>query len=184
MIAILVDETCEKIGRKLEADLQERGKETAYISTAGLTIKTCYSCGYCTTKEYGKCCQKDDMEPILRILVKSETMVVVTPITFGSYSSVVKAVIDRTCVIGDTHYHVAHGEMVKGMRSDLKYQYVVGVKQDCSEKEEEYFRKLVSENIKIMDISGETFIIKSNKEIMTNREVMVVEEAVEVICHA
>lgn len=174
MIAILVDETCEEIGRRVEADLKKRGKETAYISTAGLNIETCFSCGYCSTKEYGKCCQKDDMESILRILVKSEIMVVVTPIVFGSYSSAVKAVIDRTCVIGDTHYYVAHGEMVKGMRSDIKYQYVIGVKQECSEKEQEYFNDLVSENVKIMNIAGEAFIIKPGDHL--NR-------AEEVICH-
>ncbi|MDO5574261.1 MAG: NAD(P)H-dependent oxidoreductase [bacterium] len=174
MIAIIVDETCEELGRELETKLKEKGKETAYISTAGLDIRTCYSCGYCSTKEYGKCCQKDDMEPILRVLVKSETMIAVTPVTFGSYSSAVKAVIDRTCVIGDTHYHAVRGEMVKGMRSDIRYQYVVGVKEECSEKEQKYFHNLVAENIRIMNIQGQSFILEPEKS---------VNELLEVICH-
>ncbi len=175
MITIIADETCEAVGRNIEAALQKSGKETAYISMAGLDIKTCFSCGYCSTKEYGKCFQKDAMEPILRTLVKSETMVVVTPVTFGSYSSAVKAVIDRTCILGDTHYHVIRGEMVKGMRSDIKYQYVVGVKEACCEKEQQYFHNLLAENIRIMDIQGKSWIIKPDDT---------PEELLEVICHA
>ena len=174
MITIIADETCEAVGRNIEAALQKSGKETAYISVAGLDIKTCFSCGYCSTKEYGKCFQKDDMEPILRELVTCDTMVVVTPVTFGSYSSAIKAIIERTCVLGDTHYYVVKGEMVKGMRSDIKYQYVVGIKQDCGSKEQEFFHNLVAENVRIMNIQGKSWIISPGEA---------VEKIVEEICH-
>lgn len=174
MIALLVDETCDTIAHEVETALKRKGKETAYISVNGLDIKTCFSCGYCSTKEYGKCFQKDDMEPILRILVKSEMMIVVTPIVFGSYSSVIKAVIDRSCVLGDTLYYMRHGEIVKNVRSDIKYQYVIGVKQECSVKERNYFQNLVAENINIMNIDGQSFIVKPNDK---------PDKIVEVICH-
>lgn len=186
MIAILADETCEKIGRAAERWLRKNGKETAFISTAGLQIGTCYSCGYCSTKEYGKCFQKDDMDAILRILVKSETMLVVSPIVFGSYSSRIKMVLDRTCVICDSHYYVVKGEMVKGMRSDLEHFEVIGVKQDCSEKEWTYFKSLVNENIKIMNRKGHTFLLKQKSDAGTgtdNEANIEIEKIMEVISH-
>lgn len=184
MIAILADETCEEIGRKAEHWLREKGKETAFISTAGLQIGTCYSCGYCSTKEYGKCFQKDDMETILRILVKSETMIVVSPVIFGSYSSGIKMVLDRICVICDSHYYVVKGEMVKGMRSDLEHFEVIGVKKDCREREWEYFQSLVLENIKIMNRKGHAFLLKKNDEIGINTETdMEIEKIMEAISH-
>ncbi len=171
---IIVDENCEETGRRLETELKKNDKNIVSISTKDLEINTCYSCGYCSTKEYGKCFQKDDMEPILRELVTCDTMVVVTPVTFGSYSSAIKAIIERTCVLGDTHYYVVKGEMVKGMRSDIKYQYVVGIKQDCGSKEQEFFHNLVAENVRIMNIQGKSWIISPGEA---------VEKIVEEICH-
>lgn len=171
---ILADETHDDIGRAIDGALRKAGKQPVYISTAGQKINACYSCGYCSTKEYGKCCQKDDMEPILCALAECEVMIVVTPVTFGSYSSAIKAIIDRSCVLGDTHYYSVRGEIVKGMRSDIQYQYVVGVKQECGEKEQKYFHNLVSENLRIMNIKGNSRIIEPGEN---------VDKLMEKICH-
>lgn len=164
MIAILSDDEKQNIGRNLYECLVSRGQEAEYISTAGLDIKPCYSCGSCSTKSYLKCAVKDDMEPILRRMIHAETWILVSPLTWGSYSSSLKKVLDRTCILGDTHYYVKKGELVKSMRCNVRRLFAVGVKDLCSEDERNAFSSLHHENITIMNVHGKALVADMNCE--------------------
>lgn len=165
MIIILSDDKKQDIGKRMYEKIKSKGMDVDYISTVGLDIKPCYSCGYCSTKTYGKCAINDDMDAILRRLIRADKMVLVTPIMWGSYSSSIKRVFDRTAIIGDSHYYVVKGELVKGMRSNIKRMFAVGVKNNCSEDEKMTFEKLLYENVRIMNISGEAFVLNDDSEI-------------------
>lgn len=162
MITILSDDKKQNIGTQIYELMKSKGLEVNYFSVVGLDVKPCYSCGACNTKTYGKCILKDDMEPILRKLIRTDRLVLVTPVTWGGYSSDIKKVFDRTSVLGDIHYYVKKGEMVKGTRSNMKQIYAIGVKDDCSQEEKETFDRLLQENANIMNISGKAFIVEQN----------------------
>lgn len=165
MIAVISDDTTagreQDAGARLCKSLQAAGRETDYISASSLNVSPCYSCGHCLDKNYGVCILKDDMSEILGRIARAETVVFVTPLTWGSYSSAIKKVFDRMAVLGDVHYYVKKGELVKGMRTRLNSLYGVGIKEACSEKEKNIFKHLVSENTAIMDIKGGSIVLES-----------------------
>lgn len=165
MITILSDDKMQRVGNRILEQIRSKGEDIEYISVSDLDIKPCYGCGSCSTKTYGKCVLQDDMEPILRKLIRTDRLVLVTPVTWGSYSSAIKRIMDRISVIGDSHYYVVKKELVKGVRGNLKKMFAVGVKEDCDEVERSAFQELLQENIHIMNIGGEAFISSENGDI-------------------
>lgn len=169
MIIILADDQGITVGKRIEKNLKDRGIEVTYVSISDLNVKPCYNCGYCMTKEYGKCAVKDDMQTLLKTMIKAEKLVLVTPVTFGSYSFQAKAVMDRSCVIGDPHYFYAKGELVKGRKAKKGVLYrdklfaAVGVKNDCEEEEKNVFLNLAAQNSKIMNVPGAAFVISDGE---------------------
>lgn len=159
MIAILSDDRKQDIGARIHEYIKSKGLEVEYISTSGLNIKPCYSCGGCSTKTYGKCILKDDMDAILRKVIHADKVIFVTPVLWGSYSTDTKKVFDRMAIIGDTHYYYRKGQIVKGSRSNMKQLIAVGVKDNCMEEEKDTFHKLVYENTHIMNIAGKSFVV-------------------------
>lgn len=164
MITILSDDKKQSLGQRVFELMKSKGVDVEYISTVGLNVKPCYSCGGCSTKTYGKCVINDDMDVLLRKLIRTEILVLVSPVTWGSYSSDIKKVFDRCSIIGDSHYYAKKGELVKGMRCNMKQLYAVGVKANCSKEEKEVFSKLHYENVNIMNISGKAFIVEEENE--------------------
>lgn len=144
--------------------LQKQGKEVKLIDISRCDIKPCYSCGYCQTKMYRECVHQDDMGDILRQILRSKQVVWVTPLTFGGYSSQTKKVLDRMAIIGDEHYYVKNGEIIKGMKASLKKMIAIGVKTDWDDEEANVFKTLLYENINIMGIEGKAFVVKPKED--------------------
>ncbi len=159
MITIISDDKEQKVGQRIREVLQRKGIETEYVSVSNADIKPCYGCGGCTYKTYGKCVIRDDTDEIFAKLIRSEVMLLVTPVTWGSYSYQIKKFMDKCAVIGDRHYYIVKGEIVKGIQGDIKRLYAVGVKEECSKEEKDTFRGLVAENINIMNINGNSCVI-------------------------
>ena len=165
MITIVSDDKKQSVGKRVYELIKAKGLEPEYISTTGLNIKPCYSCGACSTKTYAKCVLDDDMDPILRKLIRTERLILVTPVTWGSYSSDVKKILDRMAILGDSHYHVKKAELVKGMRSNIKQMFAIGVKDNCNTEEIDAFATLLHENVAIMDINGKAFVVNEESRI-------------------
>lgn len=159
MITILSDDTSQMVGEQLYRNLCEKNVEAEYIAIGNLNVGPCYSCGGCTDKTYGKCIHRDDCDVIFPKLIHSDVMVIVTPVVWGSYSFKTKRVFDKCAVIGDRHYYVKNGELVKGKLGHIHGFYAIGVKNDCREEEQIIFKNLVAENIKIMNIKGNAYVV-------------------------
>ena len=165
MITILSDDKNQSVGKRMYELMKTKGIGTEYINVSGLNIKPCYSCGYCSTKSYGKCVLEDDMDPILRKVVRSDTLILITAVTWGSFSSDIKKVLDRMAILGDSCYHVKKKELVKGMRCNMKEMFAIGVKDNCSKEEMDAFTTLLDENVTIMDISGKAYVVKEESKL-------------------
>lgn len=162
MIAIIADDGHPSTGRRLADALEKAGGNVAHFSAPELDIRSCYGCGSCSARTYGRCVQKDDMDTVLAAIGQCSAWVLVSPVVFGSYSFQIKKVHDRTCTLGDPHYFVSNGEMVKGINGrDGTRFYAVGVYDGNNEQERNAFKALHAENVRIMNCGGEAFAIGS-----------------------
>lgn len=163
MITIISDDQGQDIGRRLHEAARAAGVPCAYFRADTMNVKPCMGCGSCGGKTFGRCVQRDDMEALLQSMVGGGGYVIVSPIRFGSFSAAAKQVQDRTCVLGDPHYRVRQGELVKGSRGDSRPFFAVGVAgPGCDAQEQEAFRRLHAENLRIMDSAGRTFVLEEN----------------------
>ncbi|MBW2989333.1 flavodoxin family protein, partial [Candidatus Woesearchaeota archaeon] len=77
---------------------KEKGIETEIISLAENEVKGCIVCNTCKDDK-GKCSIKDVMEEIRPKLVEADAIIIASPVYFGSLSSQLKALFDRTLVL-------------------------------------------------------------------------------------
>ncbi len=77
---------------------KEKGFEIKKITLAKQDIKSCIACDTCK-KEKGKCSIKDAMETIRPKLTEADATIVSSPVYFGSLSSQLKSLFDRTLTL-------------------------------------------------------------------------------------
>ncbi len=161
-IVILSDDAKQNVGIRIHKELYNQNIESEYISVSEAEVKPCLSCGGCTDKTYGKCIIRDDGDKIFPKLLVADVWLLVSPLTWGAYSFKMKRVLDKLALIGDRHYFVKQGELVKKMNGNIKKFYAIGVKDNCSTKEKDVFSHLIAENINIMSIEGDSFVVNSD----------------------
>lgn len=160
--AIISDDANQKVGKLLGEEFSKQNIEVKYINVSKVDVKPCYGCGGCNYKTYGKCIVRDDGDIIYPILINAQIWIIVTSLTWGTYSFQTKRVLDKIALIGDKHYYVKGKELVKSIQGNLQKYYAIGIKDECSIKEKEVFSNLVAENVNIMGISGGSFIVDNN----------------------
>jgi len=159
MVTILSDHTRQEVGERLDSKLRERKIATQFISLTDLNVGPCYSCGGCTDKTYGQCIHRDDADIILPKLMRTDVLIMVTPVKWGSYSFKTKRIFDKCAIIGDRHYYCKNGELVKGKIGQVHTFVAIGVKDQWRNDEKNVFKNLVEENIKIMNIKGSVYMV-------------------------
>ncbi len=73
--------------------MAEEGLETELITLAGLDIKGCNACGYCSDHE--GCPIEDDLQAVYARMVAVDAIVVATPVYYSSATSLVKGFLER-----------------------------------------------------------------------------------------
>jgi multimeric flavodoxin WrbA len=171
MVTIIADEGKNCIGIELYQGFLSKEIPAEYISLDNVEIKPCVSCGGCTYKTYGKCTVRDDGDWIYPKVIRSDVLIFVTPITFGSYSFKVKRVYDKISLIMDRHYFVENKELVKGGKLGSRFKFfTIGNMENCRKEELEAFQKLFHENLVITRGIGKCYIAdKSLSEEMRNQ---------------
>lgn len=158
MITVIADEGIDRTGYELYEELTENGMTTEYISLEGVKVKPCVNCGGCTYKTYGICVVRDDADWIIRKIIGAEVLIMVFPITFGSYSYKIKQVLDKISLIMDRHYYIKDKEMVKGGMYGRQFKFfALGINNDCIDGEIEAFHKLHYENLFITKGTGRAY---------------------------
>ncbi len=158
MITIITDETVKEIGQAIAQQLSGT-KDICLFSMDEYDIKPCYACDGCATKTYKQCVVRDDADKILPSLANSQTIVVITPITFGGYSYKTKRIIDKLPLISDLHYYYKRGELVKSLNPQGLQYYALGITDDNNEKENEVFSQLVHETLQLTSWIGKAMIL-------------------------
>ena len=72
---------------------EEANWQVDLLRVNSLNFKPCQACDLCAKD--GKCVLKDDMQDVYPRFIKSDALVVASPITFGSVNAQLKMLIDR-----------------------------------------------------------------------------------------
>ena len=163
MVTIIADNGNTGIGLELHDFLLQNKITSQYYDISDADIKPCYGCQGCTYKTFGKCVFRDDCDVIIPDIMRSEVLVFVSPVCFGSYSFRAKRMMDKFSLAGSRYYKVKNGELVKSVQGTQKRLMFIGIISDESEASRVAFEQLTHETRLITDCEGKTFIIKDGQ---------------------
>jgi len=111
-----ISETVLRIGHRLEIIELERN-----------SVLPCRGCFYCFTKHPGVCVNKDLIPELKQKARNCRMLIILTPVLFGCFSSIIKNTIDR----GMT------GEL--GLQKEYPIQFIIGYSNDINDEEKSTF---------------------------------------------
>ena len=86
---------CELLCDQFCRGAEEAGHEVEKVFLSGKKVEPCLACDYCQRNK-GQCVQKDDAAEIVEAMMKSQAIVLATPVYFYNISAQLKTLIDRT----------------------------------------------------------------------------------------
>ncbi len=112
-----------------------------------MKIAYCVGCFECWVKTPGECRFNDGGREIAKQFIQSDLVIVLTPITFGGYSSELKKALDRIICVISPFFMKVNGEVHHKKRYD-KYPRLlgVGVMPREDKQSEQIFTTLVKRN--------------------------------------
>lgn len=133
-------------------------KEDLIISGRGEN-HFCIGCFGCWLKTPGKCVIKDEYQDMGEKLSKVDELIIISKATFGSYSSYVKNVMDRSISYVSPYFVIRKGEMHHKERYHKNLRIsAVFYGADITEKEKETSKNLVKANA--LNLNGETGFVQ------------------------
>lgn len=131
----------------LEAGLVERGWVVRAFRLREMTVASCTGCFGCWIKTPGECVQADDAREIARAVIGAPLLAILTPVTFGGYSSTAKRAIERLMPLLSPLFETIGGEVHHRRRyprfPDL---LAVGVQARPDPEAADLFQTLVARN--------------------------------------
>ncbi len=94
----------------LASEFSCRGHNVKVISLRDKNINFCNGCFGCWLKTPGLCVHKDDMENILKQMVKSNLVIWASPLIMGGISALLKKTQDRFIPIAHPYIEIYKGE--------------------------------------------------------------------------
>jgi multimeric flavodoxin WrbA len=145
--ALRGDQGLAPVEQSIDAALTVRGWGVERILLRDRPIAHCQECFECWVKTPGLCKTKDAAREVTRALIQSDLVVLLSPVTFGGYSSEIKKALDRSIGIVSPFLTRIHGEVHHEARY-ARYPLLlgVGVMAEGDEDQEGIFATLVSRN--------------------------------------
>jgi multimeric flavodoxin WrbA len=157
-------ETTNTVSDCLEDSLNGKGHEVDVMVLRNEKIDSCLGCFGCWLKTPGECIIKDAGSELPRKVIQSDLVFLLTPVTFGMYSSELKKALDRfPCPVLLPFFKKINGEIHHAPRYD-KYPILVavGVLPNSDEENENTFTTLVSRNGINLHTKAVSTIVYSN----------------------
>lgn len=151
------------ISNKLREELEKTGEQFSYYELWNMNIMPCRSCGACGFISPGKCVIQDDAHEILRAIARGTTVIMLTPVRFGGYSSTLKKAVDKFMNLGLPEYIVKEGRLLHPARYGSKLIAAIGVHEGLSKDREDCFKKLVEHNAFNLQSECRTLILDASK---------------------
>jgi multimeric flavodoxin WrbA len=158
-------ETANTVSDFLEDSLHRKGHEVDVMVLRNEKIGACLGCFGCWLKTPGECVIKDSGSELPKKVIQSDLVFLLTPVTFGMYSSELKKALDRfPCPVLLPFFKKINGEIHHAPRYD-KYPILVaiGVLPNLDEESENTFTTLVSRNGINLHTKAISTIVYSNE---------------------
>ena len=133
-------EQCEASG------LNTLSEEENVIVNANGENHYCIGCFACWLKTPGRCVIKDEYQEMGIKLSKVDELLIISKATFGSYSSAVKNVLDRSIAYVLPYFSIRNGEMHHGERYHKNLKVSAAFYGDMTEVEKKTSLNLVMAN--------------------------------------
>ena len=89
----------------------DAGAEVETIQLSTKKIHHCTGCLSCWFKTPGRCIHADDMEAVIEAVIRSEALVLATPVYVDGMTGLLKNCIDRMVPLADPHFETRDGHM-------------------------------------------------------------------------
>ena len=145
--ALAGDEGLGPIEEALTSDLAASGCTCERIHLRDVLITYCKGCFDCWVKTPGICATRDGACVVTRAFAFSDLVALLSPITFGGYSSELKKALDRSIGIVSPFFARFDGEVHHRPRyAHHPALLAVGVSEDRDPEEAQIFARLVARN--------------------------------------
>ena len=131
----------------LENELGAKGWTSEVVELRDLVISACTGCFNCWIKTPGICTIDDDARKVSRKWVGSDLVILLSPVTFGGYSSVLKTMMDRNIGIVLPLFGKVEGKVHHKKRYE-RYPVLlgIGIAPAPDAESEKIFKELVHRN--------------------------------------
>ena len=134
-------------GKILALELKNNGWNVESYNLYKEKIATCIGCYGCWLKTPGQCIIKDKGQEIAEKVIKSDLLILLSPVTFGGYSFHLKKVVDRLIPNILPFFTKINGEMHHKPRYKNNPKILaIGYLPRHNEESERIFTALVSRN--------------------------------------
>jgi len=97
--------------RSIQTALSTRRHDAETIDVVAADVRPCRGCGNCGLHTPGRCTQDDDMQTILPRVVRTDLLVLASPVRFGGHCYPMKLVIERFMPLNGPVFVIRDGEM-------------------------------------------------------------------------
>lgn len=145
--ARITDPHLDAISAHIGTFFQQSGWDTTNYTLRDHHIKHCIGCFECWTKTPGECIINNDHRHIAAQTVQSDLVMIISPVTFGGYSSETKKMLDHLIPLILPFFQRINGETHHQARYD-RYPAMlgIGIQQKPNPTQADIFRKLVHAN--------------------------------------
>ena len=121
-------------------------EENRYVDLSKKKISHCIGCFGCWVKTPGRCVIRDNATDVYPLIAKSEKILYVSRICYGSYDTVMKTMLERAIPIQQAFIRLHNGETHHVQRRVVPKDAVILAYGSRSQEERELFERLVARN--------------------------------------
>jgi multimeric flavodoxin WrbA len=141
------DGELDELEAALRGELAARGAVAQSLVLRDMVVAYCQGCFDCWTKTPGVCRTHDEGRDVARDWINSDVVFMLTPVTFGGYSSHLKKGMDRIACLVSPFFTRIHGEVHHKTRyAQYPGMVMVGMLPQRSLEEEVVFHELARRN--------------------------------------
>ena len=141
------DPFIDTIIRELKTIVESNDYHLNTIDVSTLSIKPCQGCFHCWIKTPGTCIINDDGNTVAHEYIISDTVILLSRIRFGGYSSQLKCAMDRLIPLILPFFRKYHGETHHKKRYQTYPNLIsIGLLNDHDEQKEQLFKRLLERN--------------------------------------
>lgn len=159
--------------RALNIPFNEIDVDIKYVNLSELKISNCVGCFGCWTKTPGKCVIRDDAVNVYPLIAKSDRVIYVSRIKYGSYDTTMKTMLERAIPVQKAFIRLYHGETHHVQRDVKLKKALIVAYGDINQEEKEIFKSLVERNSHNMSFEAYDIIFtkEENLEAIVRKEV-------------